>query len=57
MPECVLCKESVVSLNTEIEHLVIDMIKKRNSDWIEPDGACPKCIEYYKNLDEMVDIE
>lgn len=57
MPECKLCNNSVESLEHEIEQLVIDMIKKSNSDWVKKDGACPKCIDYYRNLDNMAEIE
>ena len=56
MPECALCKKNVDSLEHEIEHLIIEMIKKSNAEWVEPDGACPKCIEYYKGLDDMVEV-
>jgi len=57
MSECILCKEGAVCLNHELEQSVIEMIKKSNSEWVETDGACPKCEEYYAGLDEMVKIE
>jgi hypothetical protein len=29
--------------------LVIARIKQDHPDWVEADGACPKCIEYYQH--------
>lgn len=57
MAQCQLCHNSVDSLEHEIEQLVIDMIKKSNPDWVAEDGACYRCIEYYRSLDNMVEIE
>ena len=56
MTECVLCKKETDDLNHEIEHLVIDMIKKSNPNWVAEDGACPACINYYENLEDMVKV-
>jgi hypothetical protein len=56
MAECVLCKKEADGLDHEIEHLVIEMIKKSNPEWIEKDGACQECLDYYKNFDNMVEI-
>ena len=57
MQECVLCKKDVMAIYRELEKSVIEMIKRENVEWVEADGACPKCIEYYKGLDDMVEIE
>ena len=38
---------SVVVPHTE-EH-IIDVIKEKHPDWIESDGICKKCYEYYKS--------
>ena len=29
---------------------VLERIKEDHPDWVESDGACPQCLEYYKNL-------
>jgi len=29
---------------------IIARIKEQHPDWQEKDGACPKCIDYYKKL-------
>ena len=57
MPKCLLCKKDVNSLEHEIEHLIIEMIKENNAGWVEADGACPKCIEYYKGLEDLAEVE
>ena len=57
MQECVLCKKDVMAIYRELEKSVIEMIKRENVEWVEADGACPKCIEYYKGLDDMVEIQ
>lgn len=31
------------------EEHIIDEIKKKNPDWVESDGICKKCYEYYKS--------
>ena len=30
------------------ERHVIDLIKMDHPEWVEKDGACRKCVEYYK---------
>lgn len=37
---------SVIIPHTE-EH-IMELIKKDHPDWIEDDGICRKCYEYYK---------
>ena len=35
-----------------IEHThrhIIDAIKKKNPDWVEDDGVCPKCWDYFRS--------
>jgi len=38
---------SVIIPHTE-DHIV-DEVKKKNPNWVEADGICKKCYEYYKN--------
>ncbi|MGA2774994.1 MAG: hypothetical protein ABSE81_02900 [Candidatus Omnitrophota bacterium] len=51
---CPVCKEeqdeSLVNLCTSAHEYIIETLKKEHPDWQEKDGACPKCVEYYKNL-------
>ena len=50
--ECPVCGEiipydlKVIMPHTE-KHIV-DVIKKRNPNWVEDDGICKKCFVYYK---------
>jgi hypothetical protein len=51
---CPVCKEMededlVVLCKTAYDY-VIETIKRDHPEWQEKDGACPKCVEYYKNL-------
>ncbi len=50
---CDICKKAVKGdVKTFIDHTeghIVEAIKKRNPDWIQEDGICPKCLEYYKN--------
>jgi len=51
---CPLCKkemeDSVVNVCTDAYEYVVGRIKEEHPDWVEKDGACPKCLEYYKKL-------
>lgn len=57
MAYCKVCDAEVDSLEYEAEQMVIKMIKKGHPAWIEADGACKKCIEYYKSLEHKVKFE
>ena len=55
MPDfiCPTCNQAmqrellVIIPHTE-EH-IIDVIKKKYPNWVEADGVCKKCYEYYKS--------
>ena len=36
---------------------MLDMIQQDHPDWVEKDGACLPCVEYYKGLDDAVRVE
>ena len=57
--QCPICSE-IVPTSQLLSHatlddqrfgpgLVIARIKQDHPDWIETDGACPKCVEFYRN--------
>jgi len=54
--KCPLCNQEKSSniVNTCISayQYIIRRIKQEHPGWVEKDGACPKCVEYYKNLQE-----
>ena len=53
---CPLCHEEADELHYEFEKYVLDVIKKEHPEWVAPDGACMQCIDYYKSLDEVVQL-
>ena len=36
------------------EQWLIEIIKEQNPGWVEKDGSCDKCIDYYKSLDDIL---
>ena len=50
---CPICGKTISrDLLVVISHAeghIIDVIKKEHPDWVELDGICKKCYEYYKN--------
>lgn len=51
--QCSLChKEVEGDLLEYIDHTekhIIDEIKSTHPEWVEGDGVCHKCVEYFKN--------
>ena len=51
---CSICGGAVRPEDAEVhilaEDWVIEQIRVANPEWVESDGACPKCIELYRNL-------
>ena len=51
---CPICKketaEGIVDVCQIAYEYIIHSIKEEHPEWIQENGACPKCIEYYKNL-------
>ena len=52
--KCPLCNKEADDLYHIAEQTVLDMIKRDHPEWIESDGACKKCIEYYSSLDDAI---
>lgn len=57
MPKCPLCHKETDTLYHIAEQAVIDLIKRDHPEWVQPDGACAKCVEYYESLDDAVSYE
>lgn len=55
--QCQLCENEVTELQTIAEDYVLDLIEAEHPEWVESDGACIKCIEYYYALDKAVKID
>ena len=51
---CPLCGTLVppemLELHAWAEDWVLETIREKNPSWVEPDGACQKCVEYYQKL-------
>jgi len=52
MYHCSVCGKAVSNdLKILIQHTeehIVDIIKKKHPEWIEKDGVCQKCVEYYR---------
>lgn len=57
MENCPLCDEDTPTLEKQIESVVIDMIRRNNPQWVEADGACRKCVVYYRSLNKLVELD
>ncbi len=55
MASCALCGKEVDSVTHIAEHWLINNIKEDHPEWVEKDGSCKKCIDYYKSLDDVVE--
>lgn len=51
---CSLCDsyvpEESLYMHRKIEKAIVDLIKQKNPQWVETDGSCAKCYEYYRTL-------
>jgi len=49
---CSVCRQKVSGdMLVYVDHTekhVIDLVKHDHPDWIEKDGICQKCVEYYR---------
>ena len=49
---CDICKEKVMGDSLQFishnEGHIVDVIKKRHPEWIEGNGLCQKCLDYYR---------
>ena len=51
--KCSVCEEVIKDGAAEFfdhtEKHIVDIVKEKHPKWIEEDGICPKCVEYYKS--------
>lgn len=49
---CPICQEKVSEeLTSYMDHTeshIVDVIKEKHPDWVEEDGLCQKCLDYYR---------
>ena len=52
--ECPICKrvvdEDITNLCQDAENWVIASIRRVHPEWVQKDGTCSKCLDYYKKL-------
>lgn len=51
--KCAVCGDAVHGgLDAFVKHTdehIIELVKERHPEWVEEDGMCQKCYEYYRN--------
>jgi hypothetical protein len=49
---CPVCHKKIPyelhAINSHTERHIVDEIKKKHPEWVEGDGMCGKCYDYYK---------
>lgn len=52
--KCPLCERKIeekeLVYHHDIEEMLIDVIKNNHPQWIDNQGACPRCVEYYRTI-------
>lgn len=52
--KCSLCDSLVPEesfyMHRKMEKAIINLIKKKNPHWVETDGSCARCYEYYRAM-------
>ena len=43
-----LMERNLLDIITHTDKHIVDVIKKLHPEWVEADGICKKCFEYYK---------
>lgn len=49
--KCAVCGTEVDDLTKFTQHTethIVDVIKKKHPDWVEKNGLCRKCLDYYR---------
>ena len=54
---CPLCGKSNDSLEHVAEQWLLSEIRKEHPDWVENNGGCSKCVAYYRNLDNVIELD
>lgn len=50
-------KQVDVEIYEAAENYTLTMIRNEHPEWVEPDGSCKRCEEYYKSLDSVEVLE
>lgn len=49
-------KKQHINQNEVIKKFLLDTIRNEHPDWVEENGKCAKCNEYYESLSSIVSI-
>ena len=47
------CSKDVEQVLYELDAEIIKAIIQENPEWVEADGVCTKCLDYYRSLMKM----
>jgi hypothetical protein len=54
--KCPICNkithEDMIKVCQDAEDWVLQTIRRMHPEWVEKDGSCMRCIEYYRDLAE-----
>ncbi len=57
MVRCPRCgeniQESILLPHVKAEEYLIELIKRDHPNWVQSDGKCPPCVDYYRTLIEQ----
>jgi hypothetical protein len=53
MQYCKACSKEVEQVLFELDAEIIKAIIQENPKWVEADGVCTKCLDYYRSLMKM----
>ncbi len=55
--KCPICsrlvRENILKVCEEAEDWILQSIKRAHPDWVEKDGSCSRCLNYYKKLGKV----
>jgi hypothetical protein len=50
-------KQVDVEVYKAAENYTLNLIRSEHPEWVEPDGSCKRCEEYYMSLDSVIVID
>ncbi len=53
MKYCKACSKEVEQVLYDLDAEIIKAIVQENPGWVEADGVCTKCLDYYRSLMKM----
>ena len=50
-------KNAKENLHDIAEQYLLEIIKSEHPEWVEDDGSCSRCEEYYNHLDDLIELD